>query len=161
LLAQDVHSSPRLSELVERIGVRGDAHCTLSSLDQEGVTEIGRSYVGDDIQLAPVESFFRSSGGVPGRIHEVVGAWAREEATRRLSAAAEWLVAGRSRRSDDLEFANNVLGLKLDQLFRIPDLALEGAGDVCPYKGLAAFKDEDAALFFGRERLVGELAARS
>jgi WD40 repeat protein len=33
-------------------------------------------------------------------------------------------------------------------------------GDVCPYKGLAAFQADDAALFFGRNRLVDELVAR-
>src|SRR4029077_20953865 len=48
-----------------------------------------------------------------------------------------------------------------DQLFKVPDLARDGAMETCPYKGLAAFRDEDAALFFGRERVVGELAARS
>jgi hypothetical protein len=32
---------------------------------------------------------------------------------------------------------------------------------VCPYKGLAAFDEDDSAYFFGRERLVGELAART
>ena len=33
--------------------------------------------------------------------------------------------------------------------------------DECPYKGLASFEEADASLFFGRERLVGELAART
>src|SRR6185312_1674198 len=31
---------------------------------------------------------------------------------------------------------------------------------VCPFKGLAAFEPEDAAFFFGRERLVAEMVAR-
>lgn len=30
----------------------------------------------------------------------------------------------------------------------------------CPYKGLDVFEEEDAELFFGRERLVKELAGR-
>src|SRR6185312_1711226 len=30
----------------------------------------------------------------------------------------------------------------------------------CPYKGLESFDVEDAAVFFGRERLVSELVAR-
>jgi WD40 repeat protein/class 3 adenylate cyclase len=161
LLAQHPNGSSPLGALVERIDVRGDGHRPLSPLDQTGVREIGRTYLGDDVELAPLEAFFRSSGGVPGRVHEVVSGWAREEATRRLSAAAEWLVAGRTRRANDLEFANNVLGLKLDQLFRVSDAATVEVVGVCPYKGLATFREEDAALFFGRERLVGELAARS
>src|SRR5262249_37741003 len=32
--------------------------------------------------------------------------------------------------------------------------------NVCPFKGLAPFEAADAEFFFGRERLVGELAAR-
>ena len=32
---------------------------------------------------------------------------------------------------------------------------------LCPYKGLAAFEGSDAAYFYGRERVVGELAART
>jgi WD40 repeat protein len=31
----------------------------------------------------------------------------------------------------------------------------------CPYKGLASFSETDSEYFFGRERLVGELAART
>ena len=30
----------------------------------------------------------------------------------------------------------------------------------CPYKGLDVFEEEDAELFFGRERLVNELVGR-
>ena len=33
-------------------------------------------------------------------------------------------------------------------------------GVVCPFKGLAPFDVADAAFFFGRERLVGEMVAR-
>ena len=32
--------------------------------------------------------------------------------------------------------------------------------EACPYKGLAQFEADDAAYFFGRERLVGEMVAR-
>jgi DNA-binding SARP family transcriptional activator len=47
------------------------------------------------------------------------------------------------------------------------EISADGAGraaapprDVCPFKGLAPFEAEDAEFFFGRERLVEELAAR-
>jgi hypothetical protein len=30
----------------------------------------------------------------------------------------------------------------------------------CPYKGLEVFEEEDAGLFFGRERLVKDLVSR-
>ena len=87
--------------------------------------------------------------------------WAEQEATRRLAAAAEFLASERRTRSADLEFANNVIGLKLTRLYGDDRVALDGSYGECPYKGLASFEDADAALFFGRERLVGELAART
>src|SRR5439155_17206930 len=80
-------------------------------------------------------------------------------ASRRLEAAAEWLAAGRDRRASDLDFANNVIGLKLGRLYAAVPRGAPDA-DVCPYKGLVSFEEADAPYFFGRERLVGELCAR-
>ena len=41
---------------------------------------------------------------------------------------------------------------------------MDGAGRVreavCPYRGLLAFREEDAGLFFGREEEVGELVGK-
>jgi WD40 repeat protein/DNA-binding SARP family transcriptional activator len=65
-------------------------------------------------------------------------------------------------------------GVELQELERailVQDPALKGAVDsrgsaavplreVCPFKGLAPFEAADAEFFFGRERLVDELAAR-
>jgi hypothetical protein len=101
----------------------------------------------------------RASKGVPARVHEVLGEWARDEASRRLAAAAQWLAEGKSRRAAGLEFANNVIRLRLDRMFEGAEYAADG--EECPYKGLAPFEEGDADWFFGREQLVGELAART
>jgi WD40 repeat protein/class 3 adenylate cyclase len=149
-----------LAALVERADERGDGHRTLRPLDLDGVRGIAQLYVGEDDTDLPLESMVRASGGVPGRVHEVVAEWARTEASRRLAAAAEFLTARRDRHASDLAFANNVIGLKLGRLYTVDGrdvLAVEG----CPYKGLAPFDAGDSASFFGRERLVGELAART
>ena len=53
----------------------------------------------------------------PERVHEVMSDWAEQEATRRLAAAAEFLASERRERTADLEFANNVIGLKLARLY--------------------------------------------
>ena len=148
-----------LGVLVEVLDVRGDGHRVLGPLDAVGVREICRIYAGEDVAEAPIESIARSSRGVPGRVHEAMSGWAREEATRRLEAAAEWLTAGRERRASDLGFANNVIGLKLDRIYRVPGASDEKS--TCPYKGLAAYGEDDARFFFGREGVVGELAART
>lgn len=157
-LFREAERHPALADLVDRVDVRGDGHRQLSPLDLDDVTDIARTYVGDVDEL-PAESMLRASGGVPARVHEVVSEWARDEAKRRLAAAAEWLAAGKSKQAAGLEFANNVIALKLGRIYEVPDTG--GLADACPYKGLAAFEESDAAYFYGRERLVGELAART
>ncbi len=157
-LVQDPGATAALASVVERVDERGDGHRPLGVLDPDDVREVCRTYAGDDLSEAPLESIARSSGGVPGRIHELASEWAHDEASRRLTAAAEWFAAGRERRTAGLGFANNVIGLKLDRLYRVPDS--EDDQTSCPYMGLASFRAEDAGSFFGREALVGELAAR-
>ena len=138
--------------------MHGDGRRELAPLDEYGVRAIARSYVIDVADL-PAEQILRASGGVPSRVHELVADWSRDEAARRLAAAAEWLAAGRSRQAEGLRFADNMIALKLRRIY---DTATrEQLAGVCPYKGLGTFEESDAAYFFGREQLVGELAARS
>jgi WD40 repeat protein/class 3 adenylate cyclase len=160
---RDAEGLPDLAALVDEMDARGDGHRRLGPFGSEGVREIARVYVGEGLEEVPIESMMRASGGVPGRIHELVSAWARDEAKRRLAAAAQWLSAGRSRQAAELEFANNVIALKLERLFRVGQSGrtVPSQPDVCPFKGLASFEVSDAAFFFGRERFVGELAART
>jgi WD40 repeat protein/class 3 adenylate cyclase len=162
-LLRDTGASPELASLIERADQRGDGHRHLGALDLEGIRDIVRLYAGEDVDDAPVESMARSSGGVPGKVHELASDWARSEASRRLAASAEWLASTRDRRSADLRFANNVIALKLGRLYTVEgrDVPPEEGSGGCPYRGLAAFEAADAAYFFGRERLVGELAART
>lgn len=157
-LLREAEGHPGLADLVDRVDLRGDGHRRLGPLGLDGVVEIARSYVGD-VEELPAESMLRASNGVPARVHEVVNEWARDEAKHRLAAAAEWLAAGKSKQAEGLDFANNVIALKLGRIYGTPNTG--GRTDACPYKGLAAFEESDAPYFYGRERLVGELAARS
>ena len=159
-LLRDEAASPELAALIGCADERGDGHHSLPPFDLEEVRGVVRLYVGDAESEAPVESFARASEGVPGRVHEVVSDWTRTEASRRLSAAAEFLAVGRERHAADLEFANNAIGLKLGRLYTVEGRDVPATG-VCPYKGLAQFEADDSRSFFGRERLVGELAART
>jgi WD40 repeat protein/class 3 adenylate cyclase len=161
-LAGDPTAALDVTAVIERVDERGDGHRALEPFDLEGVRGIIRLYVGDDTADVPVESMARASAGVPGRVHEVVSDWAHSEASRRLAAAGEFLAAGRLRHASDLKFADNVIGLKLGRLYSLTGRdVLPGDIGHCPYKGLATFEERDAAYFFGRERLVGELAART
>jgi WD40 repeat protein/class 3 adenylate cyclase len=157
-LFRDMSGNPNLSTLVDRLNSHGDSLRKLGPLDLDGVVEIARGYVADVDDL-PAESILRGSGGVPAEIHELVTQWASTEAARRLEAAGAWLAEGRTRQAAGLRFADNVIAARLGRIYepgRTEDLA-----GVCPYRGLGAFEESDAAYFFGREQLVGELAART
>jgi WD40 repeat protein/class 3 adenylate cyclase len=158
-LVQDPDATPALSALIERVDSDGDGHRRLAPLDAAGVRAIAQLYAGDDAADVSLESLQRASRGIPARVHEAMSEWAELEASRRLAAAAEWLSAERLDRQADLDFANNVIGLKLARIYSADRPA--AAPGVCPYKGLASFEGDDARFFFGREQLVGELAART
>ena len=160
-LVRDPDASPAVAQLIDLADRRGDGHRRLGPLNADGVREIAALYAGDDVQEVPLESIARASGSFPGKVHEVMSEWAEQEATRRLAASAEFLATERRFRSADLEFANNVIGLKLGRLYGDGGIVADPRYGDCPYKGLAPFEEADAALFFGRERLVGELAART
>ena len=160
-LVKDPHAGPELAAAIEEADRLSDGHFRLAPLDIRGVEGITRLYVGEEVRDVPLESMARASGGVPGRVHEVVSEWARDEAGRRLAAAAQWLAEGSGRRSADLDFANNIIKLRLGRLYTGDGEGVADTEAESPYKGLASFDENDAAYFFGRERLVGELAART
>ena len=130
----------------------------LEPLDADGVRAIAGFYAppGDEI---PVDRLLDTSGGVPRRIHEAAGEWARREATRRVDAAADRATSGRTEaRALEADLAGSVAELQAVRERLAPQD--ERVPVTCPYKGLATFDADDAAYFFGRERLVAELVAR-
>lgn len=89
-----------------------------------------------------------------------------DEAGRRLVDVASRAAAGRSDLNEvEAELTGKVIDL---QVVREQARALSGpttparvaAEGTCPFKGLASFEPVDADYFFGRERLVAELAGR-
>ena len=159
-LIEDLDAAPELEEVVRAADARGDGHRPLHPLEPAEVAEVARDYAGEELDDVPVESIARRSGGVPAAVHELLDEWVREEAARRLEAAAEWLAAGNRERTAQLEFANTAIERRLRRIYA-PGVVAGRPSDECPYKGLAPFGEEDAERFFGRERLVGELAART
>src|ERR1041385_2048674 len=58
--------------------------------------------------------------------------------------------------------SHNVVGFTSDQVFALitqisTTFQVKPFDGRCPYKGLDFFEEEDAELFFGREKLVGDL----
>jgi WD40 repeat protein len=88
--------------------------------------------------------------GVPGTWHDFFMRGMAAEPDDRFATAEEWEAAA----SASLATGAGILrtgsvGVTVSQ-----------PGATCPYKGLAAFQPEDAALFFGREELVDKLVSR-
>jgi len=137
-----------------------DVSLELGPLDAEAVGSIAGIYAPGQADVEPpAERLLEASGGVPRRVHEVAGRWARHEAARRVGAVAGRAAAGRSElRSMEAELASGVIDLQAARE-RVAVVADE-APVVCPFKGLASFEVHDADYFFGRERLVAELVAR-
>jgi WD40 repeat protein/DNA-binding SARP family transcriptional activator len=138
---------------------RADATVALGPLGADDVAAIARLYADPrgDVEV-PIASLIEASGGVPRQVHQAAIEWSRAERVRRLGGAAGRTASRRAglRAAED-ELAGDVV------------VALEAARErdqgpanvvVCPFKGLAAFEPEDAAFFFGRERLVAEMVAR-
>jgi DNA-binding SARP family transcriptional activator/WD40 repeat protein len=140
--------------------VRADATLDLGPLDDGGVLAVARLYAGarDEAEV-PVEQLAEVSGGIPLRVHRAAGEWARVEAARRLSVAADRAREERTglRAAED-ELAGNVV--ELQAVRERAELGDRERVVACPFKGLGVFDVEDAEVFFGRERLVAEMVAR-
>ncbi|MEA2274253.1 MAG: hypothetical protein QOI98_2961, partial [Solirubrobacteraceae bacterium] len=138
-----------------------DGVLALEPVGVEAVRSIALRYApGRTGEEVPADRLLDTSGGVPRRVHEVAGQWARREASRRVSAVAGRTAAGRTElRSMESELTGTVVELQAARERAGPASGDEAPG-VCPFKGLASFEVADAPYFFGRERLVAELVAR-
>jgi WD40 repeat protein/DNA-binding SARP family transcriptional activator len=154
-----VVATAKAPEALEALQAGGVLH--LKRLSSSAVGQIATLYAPDSAaQDVPAEWLLGASDGVPRRVHDVAGLWARRETARRIGAVAGRTAAGRSRlRSMEEELAVGVVQLQGTREWP------EDGGDgkqhlVCPFKGLVPFEAADAPYFFGRERLVAELVAR-
>lgn len=141
--------------------LRSDVVLTLGPLTEEAVHAIACHYASgkaaDDI---PAEWLLEASEGLPRRVHEVAGQWARREAAERVTVAAARAGSERSQlRTSQDELAGGIVDLQVTRERVLPRRMSEPP-IVCPFKGLASYTAMDAEYFFGRERLVAELVAQ-
>jgi class 3 adenylate cyclase len=164
LVVAAIEDSALPAELHELVDGAADAVVRPAPLNLDEIREIAELYIGASARDLPA-SLLESTGGVPRRVHRQVSEWAFAEASRRLGAAASRAAAGRSDlRSVESELAGNVVDLQQirerARRYMAGDLRSDAQPGASPFKGLASFDVGDADLFFGRERLVGELVAR-
>jgi WD40 repeat protein/class 3 adenylate cyclase len=135
----------------------------LPPLGMEQIRAIAELYLPGSTDAIPLE-VLTGTGGVPREVHQAVSEWVAADATARLGNLAHRAASGRS----DLKTLEADLAGTVIDLQRVRERArVFGSGpgrrattEGPPYKGLASFDVEDAAGFFGRERVVAELIAR-
>ena len=161
---------PQLIAVVERLAP-AEQRRTVGPLDADAVRAIVALYAGHAAAEAPIDELAGESGGVPAVVHRVASGWARTDAARRLGSSADRTSAGRrGLRDAEATLVDDVSDLELarerERLYALDadDANAEASSSsrtVCPYKGLAEFEAADADHYFGRERLIAELIARS
>ncbi len=132
----------------------------LEPLERDAVGRIATGYAPDDVK-PPVDWLLQASGGVPSRVHELAGQWARREAARHVDISAQRTAEGRSAlHALESELADQLATLQstTDRTARVA--ATDDEPVICPFKGLAAFDVADARYFFGRELLVRQLVTK-
>jgi class 3 adenylate cyclase/WD40 repeat protein len=157
----------RDSKLPALLGAAGPiSEQRIPALDTEAVREIACAYAGEELgREVPAATIIQRTGGVPQGVQREVAEWARQQASRKLFEASTRAAAGRSElRSIEARVASNLFDVQLvserANLLGSAGKTVQGVDSASPYKGLASFEMSDAALFFGRERLVGEMVAR-
>ena len=139
-----------------------------SRLDADAVRAIATFYAEHAIDDLPLSRIEEESDGVPAAVHRIASQLARAGASQRLGTSAERAASDRrGLRAAEEDVMREMAGLELAT--RRAQLTTADSDDspvgdpstmICPYKGLATFEAEDAAYFFGRDRVVAELIAR-
>lgn len=138
-------------------GSAGNAEVlTLAPLDDAALAHLLGRYVDptDAEQLVPAVR--EESGGWPGPAHEAAVRHARALAARRAESAVLAAEVSRSGLAVAREELSDAVATHNET-----SRALEPVDDDhCPWRGLEAYRVEDARWFAGRERLIAELVAR-
>jgi WD40 repeat protein/DNA-binding SARP family transcriptional activator len=165
LIVEDARRAPEVPPgspvLAVATAVDGEGETLeLPPLGREDVAALARYHAGARADAEPaVDRLLAETGGVPARVHHAAAAWARELATRRVGEAAARASAERA----GWHLAGDDVAAEVVELQTVRERAEAtdpDAAPACPFKGLASFDVEDAAVFFGRERLVADMIAR-
>jgi WD40 repeat protein/DNA-binding SARP family transcriptional activator len=136
----------------------------LPPLDAADAALIVERYLGSRAEPGVVRDIVAHGAGLPGRLHELAVAWVEADAAQRVAGAVGQAPAARQALSAVRATAREgLLDLYRARQERAAHAGVgvpEGEGVLCPYKGLARFEKQDAAIFHGREALVATLIAR-
>ena len=155
------NADARLHEVELRVG--HPHRLELPPLGEADAALIVGRYLGAGAQRAVVESIVARADGLPGRLHALASAWVEQDAAQRVREAVGQAPAARHALARVRSTVHDgVLDLSRARQERAAHTHLGTGGHavLCPYKGLARFEQEDAAIFHGREGAVAALVAR-
>ena len=148
---------------VERAAGRA-RRLALQPLDAADAALIVERYLGSRAEPGAVQGIVAHGAGLPGRLHELAAAWVEADAAQRVAGAVGQAPAARQAlsavRATAREGLLDLYRARQERAAHAGAGAPEGEGVLCPYKGLARFEKQDAAIFHGREALVATLIAR-
>jgi WD40 repeat protein/DNA-binding SARP family transcriptional activator len=159
-------ATSELDALIQRLGPGAVGRLRLGPFDQDEVAQVLGLHESDQAARAAAPTVLDATGGVPLLVHQAAGKRAQAQAAHHVEQTAGQTASSRSHlRMVQAKLADDVVDLRehTEQLARLATAPADEepkdrpAAAVCPYKGLARFEPEDAAFFFGRERLVAEL----
>ena len=135
----------------------------LEPLAHEICAGIARRWAPDDPGI-DVDAVVARARGNPGRAHQLMAEIIAESSRQRIHQSVAQLVAARA----DItawrgELAQGVRELRRGQVMSAAASAGHRdpvAGEPCPYRGLEPYGTDDAALFYGRDKVVEQLVAR-
>ncbi|HET6918271.1 MAG TPA: BTAD domain-containing putative transcriptional regulator, partial [Jiangellaceae bacterium] len=128
----------------------------VGSLNADEVRAILATYVDDAVTDEALPDVLRTSGGLPGRVHDEALSVARRQAAAVVSGAAT--SAGLV--GSDLDAARADLRQGVTRYRELIERQFVVDPGTCPWKGLVAYGVADAPWFAGRERLVVEVLTR-
>ncbi|GAB3773270.1 DNA-binding SARP family transcriptional activator/WD40 repeat protein/energy-coupling factor transporter ATP-binding protein EcfA2 [Nocardioides ginsengisegetis] len=129
---------------------------TLGGLALDDIRHVAHTYAPTAAE-DEIDDFARSAPTDPQSVHEAASQWATSRAGARLTAAAANIPDAAARMRDHHDTAvTALLEARHAQDLRRAHEGLDRAL-LTPYRGLAAYQEGDAALFFGRERVVADL----
>ncbi|HEY7174842.1 MAG TPA: BTAD domain-containing putative transcriptional regulator, partial [Micromonosporaceae bacterium] len=118
------------------------------------------AFVSGTVDADLAEEVATAANGWPGHAEELTARLVQERSARRVSAAVgQARPASRTLASARAEVASGVRDLARLRV-RYTDTSADRDRVACPYKGLAFYDKDDAALFYGREDLISRLCAR-
>jgi WD40 repeat protein/DNA-binding SARP family transcriptional activator len=148
---------------VERAAGRA-RRLALPPLDATDAALIVERCLGSRAEPGVVRDIVAHGAGLPGRLHELAVAWVEADAAQRVAGAVGQAPAARQAlsavRATAREGLLDLYRARQERAAHAGVGAPEGEGVLCPYKGLARFEKQDAAIFHGREALVATLIAR-